>query len=317
MSRAQSSAPVTGERLFGARQPSVDGMVNEIKSLSGTPLIKRRGFVLGSLSAGFAASVVPTGDLLAQTITTDSKGLDAGEIKIKTNDVDVPGYFAKPAGKSNCPTVLVVHEIFGVHEHIRDVCRRFAKAGFMAVAPEMFARQGDVSKMSSIPEILSTVVMKVPDVQVMSDLDATARWAASNGGSAEKLGITGFCWGGRVTWMYSAHNPKLRSGVAWYGRLTDPQTPMTPSHPQLIAHQIHCPVLGLYGGADAGIPLNTVEEMKTRLSLADQAGQASEFVIYPDTPHAFHADYRPSYRKGPAEDGWAKCVAWFKKNGLA
>jgi carboxymethylenebutenolidase len=293
------------------------GMINDIKSLNSGPVIRRRGFMLGSLSAGFAASVVPTGQLLAQTVVTDLTGLNAGEIKIKTPDGDIPGYYAKPAGQANCATVLVVQEIFGVHEHIRDVCRRFAKAGFMAVAPEMFARQGDVSKMTNVAEIISAVVAKVPDAQVMSDLDATVQWAAGNGGSAEKLGVTGFCWGGRITWMYTAHNPKVKSGVAWYGRLTGPQNAMNPSHPQLIAHQLKVPVLGLYGGADSGIPLDTVEEMKTRLALADKAGQASEFVVYPDTPHAFHADYRPSYRKGPAEDGWARCLAWFKKNGLA
>jgi carboxymethylenebutenolidase len=293
------------------------GLINDIKSLNSGPVIKRRGFMLGSLSAGFAASVAPTGALLAQTIATDTAGLDAAEIKIKTADGDVPGYYAKPAGKSNCPTVLVVQEIFGVHEHIKDVCRRFAKAGFLAVAPEMFARQGDVSKMTNVAEIISTVVAKVPDAQVMSDLDATVQWASANGGSADKLGITGFCWGGRITWMYSAHNPKVKSGVAWYGRLTGPQNAMNPSHPQLIAHTLNGPVLGLYGGADSGIPQDTIEEMKTRLALADKAGQASEFVVYPDTPHAFHADYRPSYRKGPAEDGWVRCVGWFKKNGLA
>ena len=294
----------------------LESQFNELKSLHSGPVLKRRGFMLGSLSAGFAVSVTPTGALLAQTITTDSSGLEVGEIKIKTSDGDMPGYYAKPAGKSNCATVVVVHEIFGVHEHIRDVCRRFAKAGLMAVAPELFARQGDVSKMTSVPEILSTVVMKVPDAQVMSDLDATLKWATAQGGSVEKIGITGFCWGGRITWMYSAYNSNIKSGVAWYGRLTDPQTAMTPSHPQLIAHELNCPVLGLYGGADAGISQNSIEDMRTRLTLADKAGQASAFVVYPDTPHAFHADYRPSYRKGPAEDAWLRCLAWFKKNGL-
>ncbi len=294
----------------------IENQINEIKSLHSGPVIKRRGFMLGSLGAGFAVSVTPTGPLLAQTIKTGAGGLDAGEIKIKTQEGEIPGYYAKPAGKMNCPTILVVHEIFGVHEHIRDVCRRFAKAGWMAVAPELFARQGDVGKMTNVAEILSTVVMKVPDAQVMSDLDATLKWAAGHGGSADKTGITGFCWGGRVTWMYSAYNPKILSAVAWYGRLTDPQTEMTPSHPQLVAHQLKCPVLGLYGGADSGIPQSTIEEMKTRLSLADEPGQASEFVVYPDTPHAFHADYRPSYRKGAADDAWGRCLAWFKKNGL-
>jgi carboxymethylenebutenolidase len=317
MSENQLNSRANNESLNDAAQDGDRGLVSEIMSLNSGPVIKRRGFMLGSLGAGFAASVVPTGALLAQTITTDTKGLDAGEIKIKTADGEVPGYYAKPAGKSNCATVLVVQEIFGVHEHIRDVCRRFAKAGFLAVAPEMFARQGDVSKMTNIAEIISSVVAKVPDAQVMSDLDATVQWATGNGGNADKLAITGFCWGGRITWMYSAHNPKVKAGVAWYGRLTGPQNAMNPSHPQLIAHQLNGPVLGLYGGADSGIPQDTIEEMKTRLALGDKASQASEFVVYPDTPHAFHADYRPSYRKGPAEDGWVRCLAWFKKYGLA
>ena len=297
-------------------QQSMTGFMQDIRSLHPGPILKRRGFMLGSLSAGFAASVVPTGPLLAQTITTDTGGLEVGEIKIKTSDAQVPAYFAKPQGKSNLPIVLVVQEIFGVHEHIRDVCRRFAKAGYLAVATELFFRQGDPSKVANMADIISNIVAKVPDAQVMSDLDASAQWAIANGGNSDKLAITGFCWGGRITWLYAAQSPLVSAGVAWYGRLTGPQNPMNPNHPQQIADSLKAPVLGLYGAADGGIPLDTVEEMKTRLSLGTKASLASEFVVYPDTPHAFHADYRASYRKGPAEDGWKRCLEWFSTNGV-
>jgi carboxymethylenebutenolidase len=291
-------------------------MNDDVLSLVSSPPLKRRGFVVGSLSAGFALSVAPTGALLAQTITTDSVGLEAGEMKVKTLDGEMPGYFAKPAGKSNCPTVLVVQEIFGVHEHIRDICRRFAKAGYLAVSGEMFARYGDVSKIPTVAEISANVSSKVKDSEVMGDLDAMVTWAVARGGSATKLAVTGFCWGGRITWMYSAHNPNVKAGVAWYGRLTGPLNEMTTSHPQLIAHKLNGPVLGLYGAADPGIPLNTVEEMKLKLTVGGAASKASEFMVYPDTPHGFHADYRPSYRKEQAQDGWVKCLAWFTKHGV-
>ena len=274
--------------------------------------VGRRTVMMGSLTAGFALSAHP---VMAQTaITTSTEGLEAGEFKIKTADGEIPAYRAMPASGSNFPTILVVQEIFGVHEHIKDVCRRFAKLGYFAVAPELYARQGDVSKMSDIQAVIREVVSKVPDKQVMSDLDATVAYAKGTGkADTAKLGITGFCWGGRVVWLYAAHNPNLKAGVAWYGRLVGQSSELTPKHPVDVAAEIKAPVLGLYGGADTGIPVDTVEQMKKALTAA---GKKHEFVVYPDTPHAFHADYRPSYRKDAAEDGWKRAVAWFKANGV-
>jgi len=272
--------------------------------------LSRRGFVTTSLAAGFAAAVLP---VQAQTmITTDTQGLTAGEVMIRTADGQMPAYRAAPAGKTGLATVLVVQEIFGVHEHIKDVCRRFAKAGFLAVAPELFARQGDPSKIADIPTLIKEIVSKVPDAQVMSDLDATAAWAAAQGGHAGRLGITGFCWGGRITWLYNAHNPKCRAGVAWYGRVVGESTPNTPRHPIDLAASIRQPMLALYGGADAGIPVETIERMMAALKAAGNT--ASELVLYKDAPHAFHADYRPSFRKEAAEDGWRRAVAWFNRH---
>jgi len=274
--------------------------------------VGRRTVMMGSLTVGFALSAYP---VVAQTaITTSTDGLEAGEVQIKTADGEIPAYRAMPASGSNFPTILVVQEIFGVHEHIKDVCRRFAKLGYLAVAPELYARQGDVSKMSDIQAVIREVVSKVPDKQVMSDLDATVAYARGTGkADTAKLGITGFCWGGRVVWLYAAHNPNLKAGVAWYGRLVGQSSELTPKHPVDVAAEIKAPVLGLYGGADTGIPLDTVEQMKKALTAA---GKKHEFVVYPDTPHAFHADYRPSYRKDAAEDGWKRAVAWFKANGV-
>lgn len=277
----------------------------------------RRGFLQGSIAAGFAAAVAPTGPLLAQVIKTDTAGLTAGMVEIPAADRKIPAYRAMPAGKTKLGTVIVVHEIFGVHEYIQDVCRRFAKQGYLAIAPDFFARQGDVSAYKSIPDIFANVVSKVSDTQVLGDVDATISWAAGNGGDSAKVGITGFCWGGRIVWMASAANPKLKAGVAWYGRLMTMVNQATPTHPHDIAGNLNWPVLGLYGGKDDGIGLDTVEEMKTRLSFGGKASQESEFVIYPDAPHAFHADYRPSYRKEAAEDGFKRALAWFKKYGVA
>lgn len=283
------------------------------KSESGS---SRRGFLQGSIAAGFAAAVAPTGPLLAQVITTDSVGLTAGMVEIPTPDRKIPAYRAMPAGKTNLGTVIVVHEIFAVHEYIQDVCRRFAKQGYLAIAPDFFVRQGNVNAYTSIPDIFANVVSKVSDTQVLGDVEATMAWAAANGGGASKVGITGFCWGGRIVWMASAANPKLKAGVAWYGRLMTMVNQATPTHPHDIAEKLNWPVLGLYGGKDDGIGLDTVEEMKTRLSFGGKAAQESEFVIYPDAPHAFHADYRPTYRKDAAEDGFKRALAWFKKHGV-
>lgn len=279
--------------------------------VSNRTTVTRREFVAGSLAAGFALAVQP---VAAQTmITTDSNGLTAGEVKITTANGDIPAYRAMPAGGKSLATILVVQEIFGVHEHIKDVCRRFAKAGYLAIAPEMYFRQGDVSKLKDNKEIFAVVVSKVPDAQVMSDLDAAAAWAAKNGGDGKRLGITGFCWGGRITWLYTAHNKNVKAGVAWYGRLVGDASDMTPKHPLDLVDQINAPVLGLYGGADAGIPNDTVDKMNAALK---EKRKPSMIHLYPDTPHAFHADYRPSYRKEQADDGWKRATEWFKKHGV-
>lgn len=279
--------------------------------VSNRTAVSRREFVAGSLAAGFALAVQPVN---AQTmIVTDTAGLTAGEVKIPTADGSIPAYRAMPANGKNLATILVVQEIFGVHEHIKDVCRRFAKAGYLAIAPEMYYRQGDVSKLKDNKEIFAQVVSKVPDAQVMSDLDAASAWASKNGGDGKRLGVTGFCWGGRITWLYTAHNKNVKASVAWYGRLVGPANEITPKHPQDVVDQINAPVLGLYGGADAGIPNDTVEKMNAALK---EKGKPSMIHLYPDTPHAFHADYRPSYRKEQADDGWKRATAWFKKHGV-
>jgi carboxymethylenebutenolidase len=283
-----------------------------IKSLVPPTDVSRRGFVVTSLASGFALAVQP---VCAQTmITTDTNGLVANEVKIPVAGGDIPGYAAMPASGGPFPTVLVIQEIFGVHEHIKDICRRFGKLGYFAAAPALYAREGDVSGMSDIPEIISKVVSKVPDAQVASDLDAALAWAKGTGkADTAKLGVTGFCWGGRQVWLYAAHNPNVKAAVAWYGPIKRPPTDLQPKNPIDIAGQLKTPVLGLYGAADAGIPVDTVEEMKTALKAAHNP---SEIVIYPDTPHGFNADYRPSYRPEQAKDGWNKMQAWFKQHGV-
>jgi carboxymethylenebutenolidase len=289
---------------------AVSDSTSDFNSLQPPLRLDRRGFVKTSLGAGFAAAVLP---VQAQTmITTDTQGLTAGEVKIPVAGGEMVAYRAQPAGKTGLPVILVVQEIFGVHEHIKDVARRFAKQGFMAVAPELFARQGDPTKYKEIPALIREVVSKVPDAQVMADLDATVAWAAKNGGDAGRVGITGFCWGGRITWLYLAHNPRARAGVTWYGRVVGDSTPNTPKQPIDLAASIRQPVLALYGGADAGIPNETVYRMMAALQTAGNS--ASELVLYKDAPHAFHADYRPSYRKADAEDAWKRAVAWFRKH---
>ena len=281
-----------------------DAATSDFDSLQPPLRLNRRGFVRTSLGAGFAAAVLP---VQAQTmITTDTQGLTAGEVKIPTKDGEVPAYRAQPAGRTGLATVLVVQEIFGVHEYIKDVCRRLAKLGYLAVAPELYARQGDVSKMN-VPDILANIVSRVPDAQVMADLDATAAWAAKNGGGG-KLGITGFCWGGRIVWMYAAHNPALAAGVAWYGNVASGRYPGDKGVID-VADRIKAPILGLYGGADTGIPNDTVERLRAALKAVGNV--RSDIIVYPDTPHAFHADYRQSYRKEPAQDGWKRLTAWF------
>jgi carboxymethylenebutenolidase len=289
-------------------------MHNDLTSLAPRLDFSRREFVVTSLAAGFAMAAQPVS---AQTITTDTNGLEAGEVKIPVKDGDVPAYRALPADGKNLPVILVVQEIFGVHEHIKDICRRLAKLGYFAVAPEMYARQGDVSKLTDFQEILK-IVSKVPDAQVMSDLDAAVAWAKATGkADTARLGITGFCWGGRIVWLYGAHNPNLKAGVAWYGRLVSPTgqpDELHPKHPVDVAASISAPVLGLYGAADQGIPVASVDKMKDALK---GAGKTAEIIVYPDTPHAFFADYRPSYRKEQAEDGWKRMLDWFKQHGVA
>ncbi len=298
-------------------QETREALRQDFDSLVPPSPVDRRAFVAGSLSAGFAAAVAPSGDLLAQVIRTDAQGLTAGDISIPVSGGQLPAYRAMPAGKTRAATILVVQEIFGVHEHIKDVCRRFAQQGYLAIAPELYFRQGDPGKVTSVPDLMRDIVAKVTDEQVMADLDAATAWAAKNGGNPDRLGVTGFCWGGRITWLYSAHSPRVKAGVAWYGRLTGPTSPQNPRHAYDIAARLHGPVLGLYGGEDPGIPLTTVNEMKTRLAAGGKAAKASEFVVYPRAPHAFHADYRPSYRKDAADDGWKRALEWFRAHGVA
>ncbi len=276
--------------------------------------LSRRQFVGRGVGTGFAAAVLP---VAAQTIKTPADGLLTGEVTIPVGDFKMPAYRAAPAGKANAPVVLVVSEIFGVHEHIADVVRRFARAGYCAIAPELFVRQGDAGAYGEIGKLIAEVISKVPDAQVMADLDATLAWAKKEGADTGKVGITGFCWGGRITWLYAAHNPAVKAGVAWYGRLVGETSALSPAHPVNLAGKLAGPVLGLYGGQDSGIPLGTVEKMKAALAAGSAAAKKSEFVVYPDAPHAFHADYRPSYRKDAAEDGWRRALAWFKAQGVA
>lgn len=283
----------------------------EIDSLAPGRDFSRRGFVQATVGSGFAAAVLP---VTAQTITTDTTGLEAGSITIPVGDFQMPAYRAQPAGKKNLPVILVASEIFGVHEHIADVCRRLAKQGYLAIAPELFVRHGNAGSYTDIPKLISEVVGKASDAQVNADLDATVAWAAANGGDASRLGITGFCWGGRTTWSYAAHNPKVTAAVAWYGPVARSYFAGDKSVIDRAA-SIKTPVLGLYGAADGGIPVDTLTQLEAALKAAGNT--RCEVVVYPDTPHAFYADYRPSYRKAAADDGWAKALAWFKKHGVA
>lgn len=279
----------------------------------------RRTALKAALGVGYAAAAMP---IMAQTaIKTSDEGLKTGQITYEVNGFKVPAFFAAPAGKTNLPVILVIQEIFGVHEYIADTARRFAKAGYLAIAPEMFARQGDPRQYTETARLMSEVVSKVPDAQAMSDLDGAVKWAGSHGGNLRKVGITGFCWGGRITWLYAAQSKNVKAGVAWYGRLVGTPSALTPQHPLDLVSSLKAPVLGLYGGQDGGIPLTTVNQKKDALAEAGKNGnaaaRASEFVVYPDAPHAFHADYRPSYRKEAAQDGFSRALAWFKTHGVA
>jgi carboxymethylenebutenolidase len=290
----------------------MDGLESQVKSLTPITDFSRRGFMVTSLTAGFALAVQPVS---AQTITTDANGLTVGEVKVPVKDGQIPAYHAHPATGGPFATVIVIQEIFGVHEHIKDLCRRLAKMGYFAAAPALYAREGDVSGMTDIQEIIKKVVSKVPDQQVASDIDATVQWAKGTGkADTARLAATGFCWGGRQTWLYAAHNPSLKAAVAWYGPLAGNTDELHPKRVLDLAQQINVPVLGLYGGADQGIPVGDIEKMRDELKAAKKP---SEIVIYPDTPHGFNADYRPSYRPEQAKDGWAKMQKWFKDHGVA
>jgi carboxymethylenebutenolidase len=291
----------------------MDDFENDRRSLCAKTDVDRREMLRASLAVGFAAATQP---IAAETVIhTSSDGLEVGVVSVPTQSGDLPAYRAMPATAGAFPVILVVQEIFGVHEHIRDLCRRLAKAGYFAIAPELYFRQGSVAGITDIKEIIARVVSKVPDAQVMTDLDATVAYAKSTGrGDTAKLGITGFCWGGRVVWLYAAHSSELKAGVAWYGKLAGESSPNTPRHPIDLAAELKAPVLGLYGGADQGIPVETVDRMR---QACKAAGKECEFVVYPDTPHAFNADYRPSYRPEAARDGWARTLAWFKGHGVA
>ena len=289
----------------------MDAIEGELEGFVASSQWTRRGFVMTSLATGFALSVQPVS---AETIHTDATGLDAGEVKVPVADGSIPAYRAMPDAGGPFPTVLVVQEIFGVHEHIKDICRRFAKLGYYAIAPELYARQGNPAEISDIKELVAKIVSKVPDAQVMSDLDASVAYAKSTGkADTAKLAVTGFCWGGRITWLYAAHNPDLKAAVAWYGPIDRPRTTLQPKYPIDLAPDLKCPVLGLYGGADQSIPVDTREHMA---AACKAAGKTCDFVVYPDAPHGFNAGYRPSYRPEAAKDGWARMLAWFKDHGV-
>ena len=284
-------------------------------SIAHTGLSRRKALQTVSLGLGVGYSLAAA-PLAAQTaIKTSTEGLTTGMVTIDINGVKLSAYRAAPAGKTNLPVVLVIQEIFGLHEYITDVANRFAQQGYMAIAPDLFERQGDPIQYAEMAKLIAEVVSKVPDEQVIKDLDATVAWAGKNGGDVSRVAITGFCWGGRITWLYAAH-AKIKAGVAWYGRLVGATNAMNPSHPIDKVAQLNAPVLGLYGGKDTGIPLDTVEKMKLALANGSPAAKQAEFVIYPDARHAFHAEYRPSYREEAAKDGFAKCLAWFKKHGV-
>ncbi|MDR5754791.1 MULTISPECIES: dienelactone hydrolase family protein [unclassified Caballeronia] len=288
-------------------KPEVDSLIPHVP-------FDRRTFIKATFGTGFAAAVLPVS---AQTIHTDSDGLEAGPIGVRGADgALVPAYRAQPKGKTKLPVIIVIHEIFGVHEHIADVCRRFAKLGYLAIAPDLYTRQGDASAYKSMQQLNEELVSKVPDSQVISDIDATVAWAGEHGGDVSRLGITGFCWGGRITWLYAEHNPRVKAAVAWYGRLTGNKTPNNPSFPIDNAGELKVPVLGLYGRQDQSIPQDTIEAMKQAIAGGPAVARGSQFVVYDDAPHAFFADYRPSYRKADAEDGWRRALAWFKEHGV-
>ena len=266
---------------------------------------------------GFAAAAQPV--FGQQLVKTDFNGIQAGEKTIDLGSEDLYAYVAEPEKKDGkLPVIIIASEIFGVHEHIADIARRFAKLGYMAIAPEFFTRAGDPTSLGTVTEIMTQIVSKTPDKQVMSDIASALKWAGEHGGDLTRVGVTGFCWGGRITWLACANIPQVKAGVAWYGRLVGDKSDNFPAHPVDLAQSLKAPVLGLYGGKDTGIPLETVEQMKQALYKASSnpAAAKSRFVIYPDAPHAFHADYRATYQEGPAKDGWDQCIKWLKQQGV-
>jgi len=284
---------------------------SQLKSLTPVTDLSRRGFVVTSLTAGFALAVQP---VAAETITTDSNGLTAGEVKIPVSDGEIPAYRAMPAKGGPFPTAVVIQEIFGVHEHIKDLCRRLAHSGYFAVAPALYARQGDVLQMTDVKEIISKVVSKVPDAEVASDVDATVAWARKQKeANTRKLAVTGFCWGGRQTWLYAIHNPHVKAAVAWYGPVAGNTDELHPKRVIDLLPELKVPLLGLYGAADQGIAVADVEKVRDE---SKRLHKNVEIKIYPDTPHGFNADYRPSYRPEAAKDGWKRMLAWFKSHGV-
>ncbi|WP_321933815.1 dienelactone hydrolase family protein [Paraburkholderia sp. J8-2] len=286
-------------------KPEVDSLVPHVP-------FNRRTFIKAALGSGFAAAVLPVS---AQTIHTDSEGLEAGEIGFESNGTLIPAYRAQPRGKTHLPVIIVIHEIFGVHEHIADVCRRFAKLGYLAIAPDFFVRQGDASAYPTIQQINDNIASKVPDAQVIGDIDAAIAWAGEHGGDTKRVGVNGFCWGGRYAWLYAEHDPHIKAAVVWYGRVAGPHTANAPSNPLDLANTLQVPVLAMYGLQDQSIPQDTLEQMKAAIAQGPQGGRGSQIVVYDDAGHAFFADYRPSYRKADAQDGWKRAIAWFKEHG--
>jgi carboxymethylenebutenolidase len=275
----------------------------------------RRQAIQRFLGVGYVLASSPV--MSQSAIKTSAVGLSTQEVMIQRDGFKFPVYVARPEGQGNLPVMLVVSEVFGVHEYIADVARRFAHAGYCAIAPELFARQGDPGEYAQLSKLLAEVVDKVPDEQVMADLDACVQWAQEQGFNVSRLGINGFCWGGRIAWLYAAHQKKLKAAVAWYGRTTGAHSSLTPAHPLERLANLSAPVLGLYGAQDASIPLSVINDFQAKLALVGQSGVQSalqsRLVIYPDVGHAFHADYRATYNPVAAQDGWSKTLDWFKK----
>ncbi len=285
--------------------------MDETEGLRHFPL-PRRTFVMNGLITGITLAATRGAD--AQVIHTGSTGLVAGEVHIPVADGALPAYLARPDGAGPFPMVLVIEEIFGVHEYIKDVCRRLAHKGYLAVAPELYARLADLSTMTDPQAIVRNVISKAPDALVLSDLDATASWAGGQHGDLSRLGVIGFCRGGRDTWLYAEHDARLKAAVAFYGPVNSPDTPIQPRNPLELAAGLKCPLLGLYGGQDTSISQDDVRAAQTK---AREAGRTVDIVVYPDAPHGFHADYRPSYRKADAEDAWRRALAWLHEHGVA